>query len=202
MTDPAPSFAEWLPAARNGSARALGDALEACRVYLQAVAERELDPDLRAKGGASDLVQETFLEAHKDFAQFKGDTEEALLGWLRRMLLNNLANVRRRYHGTRKRRVGREIDLSAEDSSRPAVEGLPSDTPTPSRVMIAAEEDKELHRALARLSADDRQVIRLRYQEERPFAEIARVMGRSENAVQKLWLRAVERLQRELRAPP
>src|SRR5947199_7306687 len=122
MADPARRFGEWLPAARSGSVRALGDALEACRVYLQAVAERELDPDLRAKGGASDLVQETFLEAHKDFAQFKGDTEEALLGWLRRMLLNNLANFRRHYRGTGKRRAAREIDLAAGDSTRPAAE--------------------------------------------------------------------------------
>src|SRR6476469_3978998 len=109
MADAARGFAEWLPAARGGSAQALGEALEACRVYLQAIAERELDPELRAKGGASDLVQETFLEAHKDFAQFKGDTEDALLAWLRRMLLNNLANFRRRYRGTRKRRAGREV---------------------------------------------------------------------------------------------
>src|SRR5438874_1673797 len=60
MAIQAQRFAEWLPAARNGSAQALGDALEACRVYLLAVAEHELDPELRGKGGASDLVQETF----------------------------------------------------------------------------------------------------------------------------------------------
>src|SRR5438477_3699675 len=103
------------------------------------------------------------------------------------MLLSHLANFRRRSRGTGKRRAGREIDLAAGDSSRPAGEGLPADTLTPSRCLIAAEEDEEMRRALARLAADDREVIRLRYQEERPFAEIARLMGRSENAVQKLW---------------
>ena len=50
-----PGMAEWLPAARRGSREALGQALEACRVYLQVVAEGELNEDLRAKGGASDL---------------------------------------------------------------------------------------------------------------------------------------------------
>src|SRR5947209_2044842 len=165
MANPARKFAEWLPAARNGSARALGEALEACRVYLQAIAERELDPVLRAKGGASDLVQDTFLEAQRDFGQFKGDTEAALLGWLRRMLLNNLANFRRSYRGTRKRRAGLEVDLKAGDSARRAVEDLPTDALTPSRHLIAVEEDEQMHRALARLAADDREVIRLRYQE-------------------------------------
>ena len=52
-----------LAAARTGSSEALGQALQACRGYLLLLAERELDPDLRAKGGASDVVQETFLEA-------------------------------------------------------------------------------------------------------------------------------------------
>src|SRR4051812_46573127 len=105
MADAARSIAEWLPAARNGSGEALGEALEACRVYLQAIAERELNPELRAKGGASDLVQQTFLEAQQDFGQFHGETEEALLAWLRKMLLNNLFNFRRRYQGTAKRRA-------------------------------------------------------------------------------------------------
>ena len=198
--DPDPE--QLLQLARSGSSAALGRLLEMYRNYLALLARLQIGKRLQGKLDPSDLVQETFLEAHKDFAQFKGDTEEALLGWLRRMLLNNLANFRRCYRGTHKRRAGREIDLAAGDSSRPAVEELLTDALTPSRCLIAAEEDAQMHQALARLAADDREVIRLRYQEERPFAEIARLMGRSENAVQKLWLRAVERLQRELQAPP
>src|SRR5262245_9801346 len=77
--------------------------LEALRGYLLMVAGEELDPALRAKGGASDLVQETFLEAHRDFNQFRGADEAELLAWLRRLLLNNVANFGRRYRGTEKR---------------------------------------------------------------------------------------------------
>src|SRR5947207_713412 len=161
MADAARGFAEWLPAARGGSAQALGEALEACRVYLQAVAERELDPGLRAKGGASDLVQQTFLEAQQGFGQFKGETEEALLAWLRKMLLNNLANFRRHYQGTAKRRATREIGITPGDSSRKMGAELPADMLTPSRQLIAAEEDEELHQALALLPADYQEVIRL-----------------------------------------
>ena len=64
-----------LAAARAGSREALGQILQACRGYLLLLAERELAPDLRAKGGASDLVQETFLEAQKDFAHFQVQVE-------------------------------------------------------------------------------------------------------------------------------
>jgi RNA polymerase sigma-70 factor (ECF subfamily) len=56
--------------------------------------------------------------------------------------------------------------------------------------------------ALDRLPEDYRQVLLLRHQEELPFEEIARVMGRSPNAVQKLWARAVERMQQELDITP
>lgn len=197
-----PGMAEWLPAARNGSRDALGQALEACRVYLQVVAERELNDDLRAKGGASDLVQQTFLEAQQDFGRFHGDTEDALLAWLRKMLLNNLSNFRRHYQGTAKRRVHREIGLRNDDSAQQVAGEPAADLPTPSRQMIAAEDDEELRQAIERLPPDYQEVIRLRYQEERPFDEIGRMMARSENAVQKLWLRAVERLQHDLQTPP
>jgi RNA polymerase sigma-70 factor, ECF subfamily len=61
---------QYLPAARAGSREALGQALEICRGYLLRVANQGLDAELRAKGGASDLVQETFLEAQRDFGRF------------------------------------------------------------------------------------------------------------------------------------
>ena len=82
------------------SAAAFGEVFEACRAYLLAVADRELDADLRAKGGASDIVQETFMEAHRDITQFHGTSDEELRAWLRRLLLNNVSNFRRRYQSS------------------------------------------------------------------------------------------------------
>src|SRR6516162_3607856 len=111
MREPAPETDKLLAAARAGSAEALGKALETCRRYLLLVAERRLDPKLRAKGGASDLVQETFLEAQRDFDAFRGTSEAELLAWLSRLLLNNVGNFARRYRGTDKRDVGREVVL-------------------------------------------------------------------------------------------
>src|SRR5205085_10055364 len=106
MAEPAQEVAQWLPAARAGSRDALGKALEACRGYLLLIANRQLDAALQPKGGPSDLVQETFLEAQRDFAQFQGDSGAELLAWLRQLLLHNLANFKRRYRATDKRQVG------------------------------------------------------------------------------------------------
>ncbi len=190
-------LAQLLTAAQAGSQDAVGEALEACRAYLLMVAHCEMDPALRAKGGASDLVQETFLEAQRDFHRFNGATEPELLAWLRQVLLNNVANFARRYRATAKRDVGREIELEAGRSSLNWREALSGDEATPSRHAMAQEAAESLDAALARLPADYCQILVYRYQEERSFDEIGKLMNRSSNAVRKLWSRAVERLQRE-----
>src|SRR5262245_63554352 len=79
MTASVDNLGPLLSAARSGSVDALGQMLEAHRAYLLHVANQELASDLQAKGGGSDLVQETFLEAHQDFARFQGSTEDELL---------------------------------------------------------------------------------------------------------------------------
>jgi RNA polymerase sigma-70 factor (ECF subfamily) len=200
MAEESTDITQSLEAARAGSNEALGEALEACRGYLLMVANRGLDPDLRAKGGASDLVQETFLEAQRDFAQFSGTDDAELRAWLSHMLFNNLANFGRRYRDTDKRQVDREQALAADSTSHGPGDRLAADTPTPSRQAVSREQAEAVERAIARLTEDYRLVIVLRNQEDRPFDEIARLMDRSENAVRKLWFRAIEQLQQELDA--
>lgn len=193
---------QYFPAARAGSSEALGQALEMCRNYLLLVAREHLDADLQAKGGASDLVQETFLEAQRDFAQFKGNTEAELLAWLRQILLHNVANFTRRYRATSKRAVSREVALQTNDSANlagvePAAAGL-----TPGSEAIEREQSEALKMALERLPEDYRQVIGYRYLEGRSFEEIGPLMNRSADAVRKLWARAMDRLRREWEGSP
>src|SRR5262249_24826853 len=114
-------------------------AMEDCRRYLLGIAERELDADLRAKGGASDLVQETFIDAQKLFARFEGTTEAEWLAWLRQLLLYNVAGFTRRYR-TGKRNAAREAPLGRGDSSAGWGDRLPAETGTPSAAVRSAEE--------------------------------------------------------------
>ncbi len=202
MAQPPKGAADHLPAARAGSREAQGQAFEACRAYLLRIASQRLDADLRAKGGASDLVQETFLEAHRDFACFQGNTEAELLAWLRCLLVNNLANFVRSYRATSKRQVGREVRLEGGDSSQNGNADLVAGTCSPSTEAMAHEQAEAVARALERLPEDYRRVITLRNQERRDFDDIGRLMGRSPEAVRRLWSRAIERLQHELEAPP
>jgi RNA polymerase sigma-70 factor (ECF subfamily) len=201
MTEPATAAVRWLPAARAGSSEALGQLLEACRGYLLLIAQERLAPELRAKGGASDLVQQTFLDAQRDFTCFRGDTEAELLAWLRRLLLNNLTDFARGFAAD-KRDVRREVALAAGDSSADEGGGLAADTPTPSGEAIGRERAEAVQRALDRLPENYRRVLGLRYQQGCSFEEIGRQLGLTANAARKLLLRAVERVQQELDEPP
>jgi RNA polymerase sigma-70 factor, ECF subfamily len=192
------NFPQQLLAARGGSEEALAWLLEKCRPYLLRIANEGLDADLRPKLGASDLVQQSVLEAHCDFAGFQGMTQEELLAWLRRILHHNLADARRHYRETERRRLGRELLLS--DSTQAALrEGLVSNATPPLERAILSEQSAALEQALRRLSPEQQQVLAMRYDEGRSFAEIGAALGRSEEAVKKFWMRAVRRLREEMR---
>ncbi len=201
MTDAANDAARWLAEARAGSHEALGRLLDSCRGYLLLVAGRELDPQLQAKGGASDLVQETLLDAVRDFHHFEGDAEAELLAWLRRLLLNNLVSFTRLFKETGKRELKREVALDAGSSDARGPAPV-TDTPSPSGEAIEREQAEAFRRAVQRLPEDYQRVILMRYQEGRSFKEIGQVLELSPNAARKLWVRAVKRLQQEMGEPP
>ncbi len=183
--------------ARAGSPEALGNALEAHRRYLLLVAEKELAPDLRAKGRASDLVQETFIEAQRDFEQFRGESGNEFRGWLRRILLHNLGAFTRRYRDCAMRDVGREVGLFGEGSQGGPADGMAAGSATPSGVAMAQEQSLALKGALDRLADDYRCVIRMRYDDNLTFEQIGLEMGRSPEAARKLWARAMDCLREE-----
>lgn len=200
-TDDAAAEAEvplWLEAARGGSRDALGRLLQTCRQYLLLVANEELEEDLRAKAGTSDLVQETFLKAQRDFPQFRGASEGELFAWLRRILLNNLANFRRQFRDTDKRQVALELSLDDGSESGQLKAALDAGSSTPSQSAMRRELTDKLERALGRLPEHYQQAIRWRQLEQCTFVEIGRRLGASEDSARKLWLRALERLQLEL----
>jgi RNA polymerase sigma-70 factor (ECF subfamily) len=202
VTEPVRDASQLLAAARAGSSEALGQVLEAHRAYLLHIAGQELDPQLRAKGGASDLVQETFLEAQRDFASFQGVADDELRAWLRQLLRNNVANFSRAFRDTGKRAIDREVPLQPGGSSEDWVSQLAGAGSSPSAHARGAEQAQALQSALSRLPEDYCQIILLRHQEGLTFGEIGQRLGRTENAVRKLWARAVERIQQLLEDNP
>jgi hypothetical protein len=104
-----------------------------------------LDADLRSKGGASDLVQQTFVEPPQDFARFQGRSRREPRNWLVGVLHHNLADFRRRYRDRAARQVTREEPLSGV--ARCALcDRLAVDSPSP----VVAKEDQVIAEELGR----------------------------------------------------
>lgn len=188
------SFQDLLELARQGEADALGQVLEASRNYLLAIANTTLNKELAAKGAGSDLVQETFLDAHRNFDRFEGERERDLLNWLREILTANLIDFRRAFRRDGKRDVDKERRW--QDSKRGIQ--LSDGDPTPSKEVSNKEQSDRLESALARLPDEYQVVIEWHNRDHLKFTEIAELMDKSPDAVRMLWNRAVRLLKVEL----
>jgi len=191
-------------AARKGDAALVEELLEPYRQYLKLLARMQIGPKLQGKADESDLVQDTFLEAHCGFVQFRGESEAELVEWLRSILATRLATLFRRYLGTRQRDVRLEQRIDEELGHSTVVLGtnilvrLASPESSPSQRASRHEEAVRLADALANLPVDYREVIVLRNLEGLPFKEVARRMEKTEDSVEKLWLRGLARLRQQL----
>jgi RNA polymerase sigma-70 factor (ECF subfamily) len=185
-----------LALARAGDQHALGQLLEDYRQYLRLLARSRVGRELRVRLDPSDLVQETLLEAQRDFRQFVGESDAELGVWLRQILVRNLADQCKHHH-SQKRDFDREQPL--ESLSVPELLAAPLSTP--SGHAVQQEQAGVLATAMARLPADYREVVTMRHLEGQSFEAIAARLGRTSGAVRMVWLRAIERLGGMLEAP-
>jgi RNA polymerase sigma-70 factor (ECF subfamily) len=180
---------------RTGDAAALGQLLELYRNYLRVVARAMIGQALRVRLDASDLVQETFLKAHREFGQFLGATEPELVSWLRQILIRALANQARHH-----RRKGCDyqrdepLEVLLERSSSELQRALAAPLSSLSSRNTRREQSVMLADALEKLPADYREVFLMRNLEHIPFEEIAVRMGRSPGAARMLWTRTIKKL--------
>jgi RNA polymerase sigma-70 factor (ECF subfamily) len=178
--------------------------LERYRSWLGLLARLQVEPRFRSKFDPSDIVQQTLLEAVRDWPKFRGQTEAERATWLRQILAHVLHHQIRRYGGARRRDVDREVSLdeALAESSRRLGAALAAPGSSPSERAGRHEMELRLADALARLPADYAEVILLRNVEGLPHEEVARRMGRGAGAVRMLWVRALARLRQELDIPP
>jgi RNA polymerase sigma-70 factor (ECF subfamily) len=197
--DPRPDPDDLLQQARGGRTAALGPLLELYRNYLHLLARTQIDLHLGRRANPSDLVQETFLEAFRDFDSFRGGSVGEFRAWLRRILVHNLGRLVAAQVTATKRSVRREVSLrgslaALERSTSRFDQSLVSSWSSPSAREERLEVAAILADQLAKLPARQREVIVLRNLEGLSFDEVAEKMGATAGAVRMLWLRALARL--------
>mgnify|MGYP001818354913 CR=1 FL=1 len=189
-------FVQLIRAAKGGCDSAMGQLVNQCRPYLLAIANVELNEEVAAKVGASDVVQNSILSAQRCLDDFHGDNREELLAWLRGILIKDLQQTHRHYRAA-KRHVGREQPLR-DDSVTSEGSRFVDDVDSPSAAISGREQEAQLHAAMRTLSDDEQRVIELRNWQRMSFVEIGKQMERSPDAARKLWSRAIVRLQKSL----
>ncbi len=190
----------FIARAHEGDGDALGVLLGVYRQYLLLLARTQIGRRLQGKVDPSDLVQEACLEAHRHIGQFRGKSEAEFAAWLRSILAGLVANLVRRYLGTKQRdaRLEQALNVELNDTSCMLERGLVAAVHTPSEHAVQREATVKLANSLEQLPPDYRQVIILRHLEGLPFAQVAQRMDRTVDSVEKLWVRALAKLRSTL----
>ena len=147
------------------------------------------------------------LQAHRDFADFRGQSQQELLGWLRQILIHTLHRNFARHVKAEKRDIRREVSIDAacdrlEESAGNLASLLPGEVESPSAPMRARESAVELADQLSKLPPQYRDVIVYRILQGLSFEEIADRMDRSSGAVRMLWLRALDAFKTQTELSP
>jgi RNA polymerase sigma-70 factor, ECF subfamily len=179
----------------NGEAE---NKLNQYRPYLRMLARLQFDETLQAKLDESDIVQQTLLEAHRSLSGFRGQSEEELAGWLRQILVRNIADEIRKFRsGKRDLRLEASLEASLNASTVRLERFLACDEGTPSQIAMANEQMLALAAALLKLPEDQRRAVELYHLQGHSAADVAKRLDRTEVAVAGLLRRGLKRL-REL----
>jgi RNA polymerase sigma-70 factor (ECF subfamily) len=200
---------DLLSRARAGDPEALGELCALYRNYLRMLIRTGLGPRLRLHVEVSDVIQETLMEVVRQFHRFNGQTEAALVGWLRNLVSQKLADLGRHYGRAKRGGNGRTLPLDVTPGGRrDGEEGgrifdmLVLSQTSPSQAASRREQVSRLADALAALAEDQADVLWLYFVENLSFSAIGVRMDLSRKSARTIYARGLKRLRRSLEGPP
>jgi RNA polymerase sigma-70 factor (ECF subfamily) len=157
---------------------------------------RQITPELQGLISADDVLHQTFVRAASSIHSFQQRHDGALRAWLETIAGNLVKDVRKRRYRERRAspRAAAAPSPDAASSVAALVERIAADTTPPGRKAQRRENVRCLHKALAGLATDQREVIERYYLEGQSLEEIAETTGRSKDAVRGLCYRARKNL--------
>ena len=195
--------------AAGGDLEAWGALLARHRERLQSALTFRLNPRVRGRLDAADVVQEAFIVATARRADFFGQSSQPLFLWLRWIVANTLLELHRHHLGAQMRDASREVsarrrsgDAAAHETDEAMVVQLSAGATGPATAAGRAEAEARVREALAQMEPIDREVLALRHFEQLTNAEAAQVLGIQEKAAAKRYVRALDRLREALSDMP
>ncbi len=191
-------LSDWFHRAREREQGALQQLLALYRPLLLKLAHRRVRGALRAKIGASDIVQATIWKATQHFPAQNFAERKKFLAWLISILKNEATDVRRQFHDADKRNISRECSLFSPETKH-WLSRL-SASLSGANVVISPQGHtiEDLLAALGGLPSHYQFVLRLRYYEKLTFEAIGARLERTADAARVLHNRALKKIRAEL----
>lgn len=191
---PSVSFLDLIHRARQGDAVAQDRLFQRYRPYLRMLCAAQMPPLCQQREDASDIVQQTLIDATRGLPGFEGATEAEFDAWMSRLLERNILQSVRR-HTADMRDVRREvIERRSGVATFSAIVGRQVDEQHSScgRKLVKVEMALQLAQALEKLPTEQRLAVEMRYLSQLPLRVIAEQMGKTTGAVAGLIRRGVE----------
>lgn len=190
----------------QGDTQVMGELFTHYQERLWRMVDLRLDRRLHGRVSASDVVQETYIDAQKRVQHFLAKPELPFFVWLRMVASQRLIDVHRQHLGAQMRDAGQEVSLCVSGqfaaTSICLVDRLAGDATSPSRAAIRGELAAQIELILNSMEPIDREVLALRHFEELSNQEVAEILGIDKHAASKRYIRALERLKDVLEQIP
>ncbi|MFP2925010.1 sigma-70 family RNA polymerase sigma factor [Pyxidicoccus sp. 3LG] len=186
------SVEELLRHARAGEEGALEELFRQSQPKLAMWAARRVSPEMPGGTRPSDVVQESAIKAFQKFSSFEGHSEGEWMTWLKRVVFSRAEDLARQAQSQKRDESG-HIALDAAEA-----EGAKAPQRSPSQVTSYQEEWRQLLASFYQLPEDQREALSLFHLKELTVAEVARSMGKSEDAVGSLMQRGLRTLRKQM----
>lgn len=186
-------------ASKDGEQRADPSALAVSfdqhRDQLQRLVAYHMDRRLSRRVDASDVVQQSFIEARARLSHYEKQSSMPFSLWIRQITMQTLIDIHRRHFGVQKRDIRQEVSMQQADSSYSILaDRLVSNLTSPSSVADRREKLDRVREAIDGMDEMDREVLVLRHFEEMSNKDIAEMLGIGQPAASNRYLRALNRL--------
>ena len=186
---------------RAGESDAVGKLLDRHREAVRRMIDLRMDPVLKRRVDASDLVQDVLIQANRRLDSFLENPIMPFHLWLRQMAKDRLIDAHRRHRGAARRTMDREQPLAIaanNESSIDLLTQLQDQEMTPATAATWNELQRRFHTACDKLDPTEQEIVLMRHFEHLTNGEAATALEISPQAASMRYLRAMRRLREML----